>query len=112
MGQVNLVLVGQAYVSERGSFTLTSGVLATDPIRYGASASMVNAAIHGFVIGAAIELPRRQRINVVSPGVLQESMAKYGAYFIGHEPVPASRVALAYAKSVDGCQTGKIYEVQ
>jgi NAD(P)-dependent dehydrogenase (short-subunit alcohol dehydrogenase family) len=111
MGQVNLVLLGQTYIRDRGSFTLTSGILSQDPIAGGASVSMVNAALDGFVIGAAIELPRSIRINCVSPGVLQESMDKYAAFFRGHEPVPASRVALAYSKSVEGLLTGKIFQV-
>ncbi|MBE9607911.1 short chain dehydrogenase [Chitinilyticum piscinae] len=111
MGQVNLVLAGQKVVRDGGSFTLTSGILSDDPIRYGSSASMVNAALEGFARGAAIELARGLRINVVSPTVLSESLAGYGPYFRGFESVPAARVALAYSKSVEGLQTGQIYRV-
>ncbi len=82
-----------------------------DPIKYGSSASMVNAAIDGFVIGAAIELPRGIRINSVSPGVVLESMDSYGDFFRGHEPVPVSRVALAFSKSVEGLLSGKVFRV-
>ncbi len=64
MGQVNLVLIGRDYLSDGGSFTLTSGVLDSDPIRQGTSASMVNGAINAFVAAAAIEMPQGQRINV------------------------------------------------
>lgn len=109
MGQVNIVLIGKEYILDGGSFTLTSGILSHDPIRSGSSASMVNAAIDGFVRGAAIELPRSIRINAISPTVLTESMDKYGSYFRGYIPVPAAEVALAYSKSVEGLQTGKIY---
>ncbi|HBM12011.1 MAG TPA: short chain dehydrogenase, partial [Rhodospirillaceae bacterium] len=35
MGQVNLVLIGRHYVSDTPSFTLTTGILSKDPIRYG-----------------------------------------------------------------------------
>lgn len=111
MGQVNLVLIGRDHVNDGGSFTLTSGVLVDDPIRFGSSASMVNGAIEAFVRAAAIELPRALRINAVSPGVLVESMPNYGPYFRGHEPVPATRVALAYAKSVEGARTGQVFRV-
>jgi NAD(P)-dependent dehydrogenase (short-subunit alcohol dehydrogenase family) len=111
MGQINLVLVGREFVQDGGSFTLTSGVLTHDPIRFGSSASMVNGAIDAFVRAAAIELPRGLRINAVSPGVLVESMSAYGPFFRGHEPVPAARVALAYAKSVEGARTGQVFEV-
>lgn len=111
MGQVNLVLIGRDYVNNGGSFTLTSGVLSHDPIRYGASASLVNGALESFVKAAAIELDRGRRINVVSPGVLVESLPVFGEYFRGHEPVPGARVANAYVKSVEGLLTGQVLQV-
>lgn len=111
MGQVNLVIAGLRYINDGGSFTLTSGILSRDPIRYGSSAAMVNAAIDGFVVGSAIEMPRGIRINSVSPTILAESMDAYGDYFHGYETVTAARVALAYSKSVEGLQTGKVYQV-
>lgn len=109
MGQVNVALVAQECLNDGGSITLTSGIVSEQPIRYGASASMVNSALEGFVRGAAIELPRGLRINVVSPTVLQESMDKYAPFFRGFEPVAASRAALAYSRSVEGAQTGQVY---
>ncbi|WP_131782890.1 short chain dehydrogenase [Legionella gresilensis] len=111
MGQVNLVMVGMDYVTDGGSFTLTSGILNRDPIKFGASASLVNGAIDSFVKSAAIELPRGLRINVVSPTVLTESMDSYGDFFRGFVPVPAATVAKAFAKSVEGAQTGQVYQV-
>ncbi len=111
MGQVNLVLLGRDVVNDGGSFTLTTGVLDRDPIVAGSSASMVNSAINGFVMAAAIELPRGLRINSVSPGVIEESMPDYAPYFRGFEPVPAARAALGYAKSVEGAQTGQVFRV-
>ncbi|GJI90648.1 short chain dehydrogenase [Duganella hordei] len=109
MGQVNVALVAQEYLNDGGSITLTSGIVADEPIRNGVSATMVNSAIEGFARGAAIELPRGLRINVVSPTVLEESMGSYGPFFIGFEAVPARRAALSYARSVDGAQTGQVY---
>ncbi|MDX2163798.1 MAG: short chain dehydrogenase [Gammaproteobacteria bacterium] len=111
MGQINLVLIGKNYVKDNGSFTLTSGILSDDPIRFGSSAGMVNSALDGFVRAAAIEMPKNLRINVVSPTILTESLPQYGDFFHGFESVSASRVALAYSKSVEGAQTGKIYKV-
>ncbi|HEX9446864.1 MAG TPA: short chain dehydrogenase [Dongiaceae bacterium] len=111
MGQVNLVLIGRDYANDGASFTLTSGVLSHDPIRYGAGASLVNGAIDAFVKAAAIELPRGLRINSVSPGVLEESLPSYGPYFKGHEAVPGKRVANAYVKSVEGLLTGRVITV-
>ena len=111
MGQVNLVMHGLASLNEGGSFTLTSGILNRDPIRYGASAAMVNSALEGFVTAAAIELPNSARINLVSPTLLVESTDQYEAFFRGYKPVPAAEVALAYEKSVEGLQTGQVYTV-
>lgn len=111
MGQVNLVLTGQRYVLNNGSFTLISGVLSYDPIVMGSSAAMVNGAIDAFVKSAAIELPRGIRINSVSPTVFVESMAGYGPFFRGFKPVPVADAALAFAKSVEGAQSGKTFQV-
>ncbi|NGP59727.1 short chain dehydrogenase [Paenibacillus thiaminolyticus] len=110
-GQVNLVLLGHRYVRERGSFTLTTGIMMDDPILQGASAAMANGGVKAFVKAAAIEMPRGIRINSVSPNVLQESVDVYGAFFPGFDPVPVRQVALAYRKSVEGAQTGQSYEV-
>lgn len=111
MGQVNLVLIGRDYANDNGSFTLTSGVLSHDPIRFGACASLVNGALDCFVRAAAIELPRGLRINVISPGLLDESAVALGDYFRGHETVPGKRVANAYVKSVEGRLTGQVLHV-
>lgn len=111
MGQVNLVLIGRQFIAPRGSFTLTSGILSHDPIKFGSSASMVNGAIDAFVRAAAIEISPGIRINAVSPTILLESMPNYEAYFRGFEPIAASRVVLAYIKSVEGHQTGQIYQI-
>lgn len=111
MGQVNLVLGGQGALNDGGSFTLITGILAHDPIRYGASASMVNGAIESFVKSAAIELPRGLRINAVSPTVLVESMDGYAPYFRGYKPMPAADAALGFAKSIEGAQTGQVFRI-
>ena len=112
MGQVNLVLIGRDSISDGGSFTLTTGALDRDPIVGGSSASMVNGAVNAFVMAAAIEMPRGQRINAVSPGVIEEAMEVYAPYFRGFEPVPAARAALAYSKSVEGARTGVVFRVE
>lgn len=111
MGQVNLLLIGREFANDGASFTFTTGVLSHDPISSGASASLVNGAIDAFVRAAAIELPRGIRVNSVSPTVLIEAMDSYAPYFRGFKPVAGADVALAYAKSVEGLQTGQTYRV-
>ncbi|PSS57155.1 short chain dehydrogenase [Pseudomonas sp. BBP2017] len=111
MGQVNLLLIGQDFINDGGSFTFTTGITSHDPIRTGTSASLVNGAIDAFVKAAAIELPRGLRVNSISPNVLVEAMPAYAPYFRGFKPVPGAEVALAYAKSVEGLQTGQTYHV-
>ena len=112
MGQVNVVLAGLGHVHDGGSFTLTSGLLDRDPIRMGVGAATANGALGGFVVGAAIEMPRGLRVNVVSPGMLDVSVERYGRWFAGHVPVSSAHVGLAYAKSVEGALTGKVIIVE
>ncbi|MDQ0999664.1 NAD(P)-dependent dehydrogenase (short-subunit alcohol dehydrogenase family) [Neobacillus niacini] len=111
LGQINLVLLGLPYIRDKGSITLTTGILMDDPVVGGASSAMANGGIRAFVKSAAIELPRGIRINSVSPNMLEESKEKYGSFFVGFEPVPAKRVALAYRKSILGSQTGQSYTI-
>lgn len=112
LGQVQLALIGQKYLADGGSITLTAGILAIEPIRNGANATAVNAAVEGFVTAAAIELPRGLRINAVSPTLLTESVDVYGPFFPGFDTVSAERAARAYQRSVEGGQTGRVYRVQ
>lgn len=67
MGQANLVRLGLPFISDGGSFTLTSGLLSREPIPGSAAISLVNAGLEGLVRAAALELSRGVRINVVSP---------------------------------------------
>ncbi len=111
LGQVRLALAGQHHLNDGGSITLTTGIVGQEPIAQGANATAVNAGVEGFVRAAACELPRGIRINAVSPTVLTESMAMYGAFFPGFESVPAARAAMAYRRSVEGVQSGRVYRV-
>ncbi|WP_276497238.1 short chain dehydrogenase [Pontibacter litorisediminis] len=112
MGQINLALIGQKHLNPGGSITLTSGILAEDPIALGAVLSTVNGAVNGFVIGAAGELLQQGfRINVVSPGIVEDSAEAIGSYFPGHNPVPMERVVNGYLKSILGICTGQVIKV-
>jgi len=57
---------------------------------------------------SAIDMPKRQRINVISPGLLEISAPQYGHMFAGHDPVSSVRVGRAYAKCVEGLITGQV----
>lgn len=111
LGQVTIALIGQHFLAKGGSITLTSGIVAESPIRYGSNATAVNAAIEGFVRAAACELDQQQRINAVSPTMLTESLEVFGSYFPGFEPASGARVAQAYVRSVLGVQTGQVFNV-
>ena len=111
LGQVELVRRGIPHVADDGSFTLITGILARHPIRTGAVASLVNGALESFVKAAAVELPGRQRINAVSPTVFTEALDVYGSSFPGFLPVPLRDVAATYVRSVEGVQTGQVFEL-
>ncbi|HXK09264.1 MAG TPA: short chain dehydrogenase [Vicinamibacteria bacterium] len=108
MGQVNLVREGTAAVADRGSFTLSSGILSRSPMPGSAAVSLVNAALEGFVRAAALELPRGLRLNVVSPGWVTETLRA-----LKMDPstgTPAAVVARAYVRSVEGGETGAVID--
>lgn len=111
LGQINLALIGQHYLYANGSITLITGIMKDDPIPGGASAAMANGGVAAFVKSAAIDLQNGQRINCVSPNVLEESMEDYGESFIGFTPVAGKKVANAFLKSVEGKQTGQEYKI-
>jgi NAD(P)-dependent dehydrogenase (short-subunit alcohol dehydrogenase family) len=111
LGQLNIVLIGKDYVTEGGSFTLTSGIAAEMPARNGTCVAMINGAVNSFVLGAAQELKQDKRINAVSPGLVDDSMARYGHLFPGYNPVPMNKVANAYVLSVEGAVNGQIIRV-
>ena len=110
MGQVNLVRVGLDYVHDNGSFTLTSGVLANEPMPGSSAISVVNAALNGFVKAAALEMKRGVRVNVVSPPFATETLKALGMdASIG---IPAAKFARAYNESVEGKRNGEVIDVR
>lgn len=111
MGQVNLTRIGLSYLNPNGSITLTTGILADDPVEKTASAAMVNGAIHSFVKAASLELKNGYRLNVVSAGMVQDAYEKYKDYFPGHNPVPMHKVVNGYVRSVLGKDNGYIIRI-
>lgn len=108
MGQVNIVRIGRNYLNPKGSITLSTGILADDPVEKTTSAAMVNGGIHSFVKAAALEMKNEHRINVVSLGMVEDAYEKYKTYFPGHNPIPTSKVIKAYERSVKGKDNGRI----
>ena len=111
LGQVNLARHAARHLADNGSITLVSGIIGEQPVVGGSTAALVNMALEGFALGASIDLPRGIRINVVSAGIVAETKDLYAPLFNGFEPVTARRVAVGYARSVEGAQTGQVYRV-
>lgn len=106
MGQVNAVRYGFGSVNDGGSITTTSGVLSQSPMQGSGAISLVNAGLEGFTRAAALEAPRRIRVNVVSPPWVSETLKA-----MGMDPshgMPAAEVAKAYVRVIEGSETGKV----
>lgn len=111
MGQINLVMLGKDLINEGGSFTLTSGILHSDPVRGGVGLSILNGALNSFARSAAYELKRGIRLNVISPGLVEDSVEDLGSFFPGHMPITMKRMVSGYVKSVEGIITGQVIEI-
>lgn len=111
MGQVNLVRIGQKYLNPNGSVTLSTGILADDPVVKTASAAMVNGGIHSFVQAVALEMENGIRVNAVSLGMVEDAYEKYKDYFPGHNPVSMKKAVNAYVRSVMGKGNGEIIRI-
>lgn len=107
LGQVALARRAAGRLPEGGSITLTGGTFAT-PLAGGSLGALVNQGLAGFVRNAAAELPRGQRINLVSPGWIRETLEAMGAD--GSDGTPAAQVAQAYLRAVHGPGSGEIIE--
>jgi len=104
MGQINLIRLGQEYLTENGSVTLTSGVLSREPMQGSGVISMANGALESFVKAAALELDKI-RINVVAPVFVKETMAMMG--MDTEDGLSAEDTAKAYVSAVTGTMSGK-----
>ena len=111
MGQVNLVRLGLNYLNANGSITLSTGILADDPVPQTTSAAMVNGGIHSFVLAMALEIKDGKRINVVSSGLVEDAYEKYKDYFPGHNPIPMKKVVNGYVRSIEGKGNGEIIRI-
>lgn len=106
MGQVKVIEVSARFVTPGGSITVTSGVLAQDPVPGSAIITTVNAAVEGFVRAAALELGSKVRVNAISPGWVAETLVA-----MGRDPaagIAAAEVAKYYVDLINSGGTGQI----
>ncbi|WP_299459700.1 short chain dehydrogenase [uncultured Microscilla sp.] len=111
MGQVNVTRIARNYLNPQGSVTLTTGILADDPVPFTTSAAMVNGAIHSFVQAVVLDLQNGFRVNVVSPGLVEAAADKYRDYFPGHIPVTMQQMLSGYIRSVEGKGNGEVIRI-
>ena len=110
MGQVNLVRVGSEHVNDNGSITLTSGILAHEPMPGSATISMANGALESFAMAAALELGPRIRVNVVSPAFVIETMEMMG--MDSTHGISAADTAKAYLSAIRGSNNGDTLDIR
>lgn len=108
-GQVNLVLIGQKYVNDHASFTLTSGIFADEPAKGVTGGGVISGALHSFVLSAALELKRGMRINVVSPTIVEDSVEAFAKFFLGLKVVSMQNLSKCYIESIETSVNGKIF---
>jgi NAD(P)-dependent dehydrogenase (short-subunit alcohol dehydrogenase family) len=106
LGQVALVQAAVRHLRDGGSITLTGGTFA-EPLAGGSLGALINSGLEGFVGNAAAELPRRLRINVVSPGWISETLRSMGEDGAGGTPV--AEVAQAFVAAVEGTAQGRTF---
>lgn len=97
IGQANLVLIGQNYLNDNGSFTLTSGKMGDKPAKNAAGKAIVNGGVNSFGLAASLEMPRGLRINVVSPSKVAD--------------IPMNDLINGYLKSIEGIANGEIIKI-
>lgn len=110
LGHINLFRIGKKHIRAGGSFTMTSGYLAQNPMPGSAAVSMVNAALDSFAKAAALEMGSRLRVNTVSPLFVKETMELMG--MDSAEGISAANTAKAYRHALEGEDTGKAIDVR
>lgn len=110
LGQIHVVRAGMERIDDGGSFTLTSGILAQEPMPGSAAISPANAGVEAFARAASLELGRGLRVNVVSPPWIAETLEE-----MGRDPsagMPAADVARVYRAIVEGDINGEVLDAR
>jgi len=107
-GQADLVLTGQHHCADGASFTLTSGIFADRAWPQVTGGGVISGALHSFTLSAALELPRRMRINTISPTMVADSVDTFSEQFPGLRPVLMDELVDHYLRCVEGDGTGEI----
>jgi NAD(P)-dependent dehydrogenase (short-subunit alcohol dehydrogenase family) len=107
---VNLVREAVAHVRQPGSITLTSGALSHTPLPSSSAVALVNGAVDSFVCAATLDLPIGIRLNVVSPGWLEETRRALGLDPAGS--VPAREIAELYLEAIAGDARGQVLSLR
>ncbi|CAM3833862.1 short chain dehydrogenase [Parendozoicomonas haliclonae] len=105
MGQINVIRCGAVSLNPGGHITLTTGVLAQEPLPGSGQGTVANAAIEGAVRSAAMEYDQLC-INAVSPGWISETLDA-----MGQDPaagVPAMQIARLYVQLQSDSRTGEV----
>lgn len=97
MGQVQLAIIGEKYMNDNGSFTLTSGKMGDKPGIHAAAKAMANGGVNSFILAASLEMPRNIRINAVSPAKVAD--------------IPSNELIDGYMKSIVGDANGEIIKI-
>lgn len=109
LNHLNLFRVAKDYITEGGSFTLTSGDLARNPMPGGALVSLVNGALDSFAKAASLETGEALRVNTVNPHFVKETMALMGMN--SSSGISAADTAKAYRYAVESNESGKVFDV-
>jgi NAD(P)-dependent dehydrogenase (short-subunit alcohol dehydrogenase family) len=108
LGQVNVIREAVKHIGDNGSITVTTGVLAQNPMPGTSAIAMINAGLEGFVRGAALDAPRGIRINAISPPWITETLIAFKMDpSIG---ISAADSAKAYVASIEGNATGQVLD--
>ena len=105
MGQVNVVRFGVDHVRDEGCFLITSGIFSQRPPAGTCALAMVNGGLESFVRAASKDLPRRIRLNAVSPPLIIETAVARG---LPQGKISARDNAERYADLLEGAQTGQV----